>query len=140
MVRLDGRIDWIVTQRKALVAWTGPLLTPTPKIIQSHVLTAFPSKAVLTGKAPSWGCTKLTGRGVAALSGRGFIQEISLAEDEEFIVHPRFSQSLPSNRVRKLIEEPFIGVYDKCDGASTASSFRAAISNSDPESYSIPRV
>jgi hypothetical protein len=42
IVRLDGRIDWIVTQRNALVAWTGPLLTPRPKIIRSHVPHTIP--------------------------------------------------------------------------------------------------
>lgn len=37
IVRLDGRIDWIVVQRNALVAWTGPMLSPRPKIMGSHV-------------------------------------------------------------------------------------------------------
>lgn len=42
VVRLDGRIDWIVTQRNALVAWTGPLLSPRPKIMRNHVSTLNP--------------------------------------------------------------------------------------------------
>jgi hypothetical protein len=37
VVRLDGRIDWLVTQRNALVAWTGPMMSPKPKITGNHV-------------------------------------------------------------------------------------------------------
>jgi hypothetical protein len=42
VVRLDGRIDWIITQRNALVAWTGPLLSPRPKIMRNHVSNLNP--------------------------------------------------------------------------------------------------
>ena len=37
VVRLDGRIDWIISQKNALVAWTGPMLSPRPKIMLTAV-------------------------------------------------------------------------------------------------------
>ncbi|KAI1264340.1 mitochondrial biogenesis AIM24-domain-containing protein [Xylariaceae sp. FL1019] len=75
VLRLDGTTDWMVAQKKALLAWTGHTLAVTPRL-QRHLPLAH------------WGSSELTGRGLAALSAPGHIYQISLAEGEEFIAHP----------------------------------------------------
>ncbi|KAI0154704.1 mitochondrial biogenesis AIM24-domain-containing protein [Xylariaceae sp. FL1272] len=75
VLHLDGTTDWMVAQRKALLAWTGHTLAVTPRL-QRHLPLAH------------WGSSELTGRGLAALSAPGHIYQISLSEDEEFIAHP----------------------------------------------------
>ncbi|KAK7755439.1 Altered inheritance of mitochondria protein 24, mitochondrial [Diatrype stigma] len=75
VLRLDGTTDWMVTQRSALLAWTGHTLTATLRI-QRHLPLAH------------WGSSELTGRGLAALSAKGHIYQVTLGEGEEFVVHP----------------------------------------------------
>lgn len=65
----------MITQRNALLAWTGHTLTPSPRINRSLSLA-------------HWGNTLLTGRGLAALSSPGQVYQLTLAEGEEFVAHP----------------------------------------------------
>ncbi|RYP42207.1 hypothetical protein DL767_000371 [Monosporascus sp. MG133] len=71
----DGTTDWMVAQRSALLAWTGHTLTVTPRIQRRLPLA-------------HWGSSELTGRGLAALSAKGHIYQLTLAEGEEFVAHP----------------------------------------------------
>ncbi|KAF3067251.1 Altered inheritance of mitochondria protein 24, mitochondrial [Daldinia childiae] len=75
VLHLDGTTDWMVAQRSALLAWTGHSLNVTPRI-QYRLPIAH------------WGSSELTGRGLAALSAPGHIYQLTLAEEEEFVVHP----------------------------------------------------
>lgn len=75
MLHLDGTTDWMVTQRNALLAWTGHNLT-----LSSRFQTGL--------SLAHWGSTHLTGRGVAALSAPGQVYQLSLSEGEEFVAHP----------------------------------------------------
>jgi uncharacterized protein (AIM24 family) len=75
VLHLDGTTDWIVAQRNALLAWTGHTLSPSPRIHQGMSVA-------------HWGNTHLTGRGLAALAAPGQIHELTLAEDEEIVLHP----------------------------------------------------
>ncbi|RYP74673.1 hypothetical protein DL770_007560 [Monosporascus sp. CRB-9-2] len=65
----------MVAQRSALLAWTGHTLTVTPRIQRRLPLA-------------HWGSSELTGRGLAALSAKGHIYQLTLAEGEEFVAHP----------------------------------------------------
>lgn len=75
VLHLDGTVDWMVAQRKALVAWTG------------HSLSLAPTLTRGTGIA-HWGSTLITGRGLVALAGPGNIYQIRLKADEEYVAHP----------------------------------------------------
>lgn len=75
VLHLDGTTDWVVGQRAALLAWTGHTLTATPRIRYRLPLA-------------HWGCTELTGRGLAALSAPGHVHQLTLAEGEEIVLHP----------------------------------------------------
>ncbi|KAK5115698.1 hypothetical protein LTR62_000787 [Meristemomyces frigidus] len=75
VVHLDGRQDWMVAQRKALLAWTGHTLSLAPRTNTKMALS-------------HWGSTTITGRGLLALSGRGRIHQIALKADETYILHP----------------------------------------------------
>ncbi|KAI0550980.1 mitochondrial biogenesis AIM24-domain-containing protein [Xylaria curta] len=75
VLHLDGTTDWIVSQRKALLAWTGHTLAVTPRIRRQLPLA-------------HWGSSELTGRGLAALSAPGHIYQLTLADGEEFVAHP----------------------------------------------------
>ncbi|KAI0165374.1 mitochondrial biogenesis AIM24-domain-containing protein [Hypoxylon sp. FL1284] len=75
VLHLDGRTDWMVAQRSALLAWTGHTLTVTPRV-QHRLPVAH------------WGASELTGRGLAALSAPGRIYQLTLADGEEFVAHP----------------------------------------------------
>ncbi|KAK1593468.1 mitochondrial biogenesis AIM24-domain-containing protein [Colletotrichum navitas] len=75
VLHLDGTTDYIVSQRNALLAWTGHTLSVSPRISRGLSLA-------------HWGSTHLTGRGLAALSSPGQIYEVTLAEGEEFVAHP----------------------------------------------------
>ncbi|KAF4989418.1 hypothetical protein FGRMN_9143 [Fusarium graminum] len=75
VLHLDGTTDWMVSQRNALLAWTGHTLSPSTRIQSSLTLA-------------HWGNTLLTGRGLAALSAPGQIYELTLKEGEEFVAHP----------------------------------------------------
>lgn len=75
ILHLDGTTDWQIAQRNALLAWTGHTLSISPRIQR--------------GLAPAhWGNHHLTGRGLAALAAPGQIYEVTLAQDEELVVHP----------------------------------------------------
>lgn len=65
----------MVSQRNALLAWTGHTLSLSSRI-QRGLSVAH------------WGSTHLTGRGLAALSAPGQIYQLTLAEGEEFVAHP----------------------------------------------------
>lgn len=75
VLHLDGTTDWMVSQRNALLAWTGHTLTLSSRIQQRLSLA-------------HWGSTHLTGRGLAALSAPGQIYQLTLSEGEEFVAHP----------------------------------------------------
>jgi len=74
-VNLDGRDDWIISQRQALLAWTG------------HTLTLKPQYNVKLGLA-NWGNTYITGRGLIALAGSGQIYQVQVKAGETYIAHP----------------------------------------------------
>jgi len=75
-VNLDGRLDWVIAQRNALLAWTGEALIVKPKV---NFQASF----------AHWGNTFATGRGLIALVGRGQIYQINLGKDDEYVVHPK---------------------------------------------------
>lgn len=75
VLHLDGTTDYMITQRNALLAWTGHTLTPSPRINRSLSLA-------------HWGNTLLTGRGLAALSSPGQVYQLTLNDGEEFVAHP----------------------------------------------------
>src|SRR6201992_3690507 len=79
-INLDGRIDWIVSQRNALVARTGQALLVKPKI-NFQLNPAY------------WGNTLLTGRGLVAVVGRGQIYQINLTAEDEYVVHPKYDNA-----------------------------------------------
>ena len=75
IINLDGRLDWKVTRRDALLAWTGPRLMVEPNIPMNL-------------RSAHWGSSTLTGRGLVALAGSGQIYQITLKENEDYVVHP----------------------------------------------------
>lgn len=75
VLQLDGTTDWRVSQRKALLAWTGATLTITPTISSSLSLV-------------HWGTSAITGRGLLALVGSGQIFSLQLGPGESYIAHP----------------------------------------------------
>ncbi|OQO04443.1 hypothetical protein B0A48_09365 [Cryoendolithus antarcticus] len=75
VVHLDGRLDWIIAQRNALLAWTGHTLSLSPRVNTKMSLA-------------HWGNTHVTGRGLLALSGRGQIHQVTLKTGEEYVLHP----------------------------------------------------
>lgn len=74
-VHLDGRQDWLIAQRQALLAWTG------------QTLSLKPQYNVKLGLA-HWGNTYVTGRGLLALVGSGQIYQVQLKAGETYIAHP----------------------------------------------------
>jgi hypothetical protein len=74
-LHLDGRYDWLLTSRTALLAWSGHTLILKPRINTRLSLQ-------------HWGNTLLSGRGIVALVGRGQIYQVTLREGEEYVVHP----------------------------------------------------
>ncbi|RFU28390.1 hypothetical protein B7463_g7955, partial [Scytalidium lignicola] len=75
VLHLNGTVDWMVAQRKALLAWTGHTLYVTPTM-NTKMSVAH------------WGNTEVTGRGLVALAGPGQIYEVTLKPGEEFVAHP----------------------------------------------------
>jgi uncharacterized protein (AIM24 family) len=75
VLHLDGTTDWMVSQRNALLAWTGHTLSLSSRIQRGLSLA-------------HWGSTLVTGRGLAALSAPGHVYQLTLAEGEEFVAHP----------------------------------------------------
>lgn len=74
-VNLDGRQDWLIAQRQALLAWTG------------HTLSLKPQYNIKLGLA-NWGNTHITGRGLLALAGSGQIYQVQLKVGESYVAHP----------------------------------------------------
>ncbi|KAI9738336.1 MAG: Altered inheritance of mitochondria protein 24, mitochondrial [Cirrosporium novae-zelandiae] len=75
VVHLDGTMDWMVAQRQGILAWTG------------HSMWIQPTTNMRLSLA-HWGNSRVGGRGLLALIGRGHIHEITLKEEEQFVVHP----------------------------------------------------
>ncbi|PHH60355.1 hypothetical protein CDD81_1840 [Ophiocordyceps australis] len=75
VIRLDGTTDWIISQRNALLAWTGHTLKLSSRL--EHRLSLA-----------HWGSSYLTGRGLAAVSAPGQIYQLTLSEGDEFVAHP----------------------------------------------------
>ena len=76
VVHLDGTVDWMVAQRKALLAWTGYTMSVKPTINTKLSLA-------------HWGNSEVAGRGLVALAGQGQVYQVSLQPGEEFLAHPR---------------------------------------------------
>ncbi|KAJ5190315.1 uncharacterized protein N7498_009300 [Penicillium cinerascens] len=75
VVNLNGSVDWMVAQRRALLAWTGRSLSIKPTIN--------------TGLSIShWGSSEVTGRGLIALVGNGQVYSVELKDGEQYIAHP----------------------------------------------------
>ena len=77
-VNMDGRQDWIIAQRQALLAWTG------------HTLSLKPLYNVKLGLS-NWGNTHVTGRGLLALVGSGQIYQVQVKAGESYVAHPRYA-------------------------------------------------
>ncbi|KAI9707238.1 MAG: Altered inheritance of mitochondria protein 24, mitochondrial [Candelina mexicana] len=75
VVHLDGTVDWMVAQRRALLAWTGHSLSVSP-IINRKVSLAH------------WGNSLVAGRGLLALAGKGQVYQITLKAGDEYVAHP----------------------------------------------------
>jgi hypothetical protein len=75
VVYLNGTTDWMVTQRKGLLAWTGHTLSVSPTANRGMSLA-------------HWGNSYLTGRGLVALAGPGQIYQVTLKPGEEYVAHP----------------------------------------------------
>ncbi|KAF1356654.1 mitochondrial biogenesis AIM24-domain-containing protein [Delphinella strobiligena] len=75
VIHLDGRLDWMIAQRDALLAWTG------------HSLNVKPQVNTQMGLA-HWGSSRITGRGLICLSGKGQVYQLALKSGEEYVVHP----------------------------------------------------
>lgn len=76
VLHLDGRTDWMISQRNALLAWTGHTLGVKPQLNMRMSIA-------------HWGSTKITGRGLVCLSGRGQVYQVVVKAGEEYIIHPR---------------------------------------------------
>lgn len=75
VVHLNGTVDWMVTQRNALLAWTGHTLSVTPRANTSMNIA-------------HWGNSQIRGRGLVAFSGPGQIYQVTLKAGEEYVAHP----------------------------------------------------
>ncbi|OQD74593.1 hypothetical protein PENDEC_c010G02184 [Penicillium decumbens] len=75
VVNLNGSVDWMVAQRRALLAWTGRSLSIKPTINTSLSLS-------------HWGSSEVTGRGLIALVGNGQVYTVELKNGEQYIAHP----------------------------------------------------
>lgn len=81
----------MLTQHDALLAWTGHSISSRPTISHKMVPSpppSLPTKANNQKSLAHWGNSKLTGRGLVALIGRGQIYQVTLSPGEEFTVHP----------------------------------------------------
>lgn len=75
VLHLNGTVDWMVTQRKGLLAWTGHTLSVSPRINRGMSIA-------------HWGNTQVTGRGLVAVAGSGQIYQVTLKPGEEYIAYP----------------------------------------------------
>src|SRR6266699_6982083 len=81
----------MVTQRNALLAWTGHSLTISPHAQRGLSMS-------------HWGSSRLTGRGLAALVAPGHVYQVRLADGEELVVHP---SHVVAYSVNKKTPQPF---------------------------------
>ncbi|GAB7347473.1 hypothetical protein MBLNU459_g4386t1 [Dothideomycetes sp. NU459] len=81
VIHLDGRLDWMVAQRNALLAWTGHTLAIKPQLNTKMALA-------------HWGNSRVTGRGLICLSGKGQVYQLALKSGEEYVVHPRYASTI----------------------------------------------
>lgn len=65
----------MIAQRNALLAWTGHTLSIKPQTNTSMSIA-------------HWGSSRVTGRGLLCLSGKGQVYQLALKSGEEYIVHP----------------------------------------------------
>jgi hypothetical protein len=75
VLHLDGTVDWMVAQRKGLLAWTGHTLSVSPTISRGMSLA-------------HWGNSQITGRGLVAVAGPGHLYQVTLKPGEEYVVYP----------------------------------------------------
>ncbi|CAL5874414.1 uncharacterized protein PFLUO_LOCUS8710 [Penicillium psychrofluorescens] len=75
VVNVNGSVDWMIAQRRALLAWTGRSLTIKPTVNTNLSLA-------------HWGSSEVTGRGLMALVGNGQLYSIELKAGEQYIAHP----------------------------------------------------
>ncbi|KAG9231435.1 mitochondrial biogenesis AIM24-domain-containing protein [Amylocarpus encephaloides] len=75
VLHLNGTVDWVVAQRKALLAWTGHTLSVSPSLNRAMSLA-------------HWGNSEIMGRGLVALAGPGQIYQITLKAGEQYVAHP----------------------------------------------------
>ncbi|KAL1964007.1 hypothetical protein VTN77DRAFT_7553 [Rasamsonia byssochlamydoides] len=75
VVHLNGTVDWMIAQRRALLAWTGHSLFIRPTINTNLSVV-------------HWGSSEVTGRGLLALVGNGQIYSVELRAGEQYVVHP----------------------------------------------------
>ena len=94
-LRLDGTTDWVVSQRNALLAWTGHTLSVSPQ----HSSTSSLGLGIA-----NWGSSFVTGRGLVALSAPGYIYPVTVAAGEELVVHP---SHVVAYAVNKSAPQPF---------------------------------
>ncbi|EPQ67881.1 Bgt-1247 [Blumeria graminis f. sp. tritici] len=75
VLNLNGTVDWMIAQRNALLAWTGHSLSLSARVARGFGFAR-------------WGNTKVTGRGLIALTGGGTIFQVRLKDGEKFVVNP----------------------------------------------------
>ncbi|KAI9861485.1 MAG: Altered inheritance of mitochondria protein 24, mitochondrial [Vezdaea acicularis] len=75
VTHLDGTTDWMVTSKKALLAWTGHTLSVRPTVNRAMSLA-------------HWGDSLISGRGLVALAGKGQVYQVILKAGETYVVHP----------------------------------------------------
>lgn len=92
ILQLDGTQDWNISQRAALLAWTGSSLSVTPTISPRFSLA-------------HWGTSTATGRGLLALAAKGHTFALDLAKGESYIAHP--SNILAYTTTNSPLPQPF---------------------------------
>ncbi|ODM22921.1 Altered inheritance of mitochondria protein 24, mitochondrial [Aspergillus cristatus] len=75
VLHLNGSEDWIIAQKRALLAWTGRSISVKPVINTNMSVT-------------HWGNSEVTGRGLLALVGNGQLYSVDVKPGEQYIAHP----------------------------------------------------
>ncbi|ORY77684.1 mitochondrial biogenesis AIM24-domain-containing protein [Protomyces lactucae-debilis] len=73
VLELDGRLDWNITGKQALIAWSGVQASVKQENVDGSILQAS---------------THLTGRGSAVVAGQGQIYQLVLQATDQYVVHP----------------------------------------------------
>jgi uncharacterized protein (AIM24 family) len=73
VLELDGRLDWNITGKQTLMAWSGLQASVKQDNIDGSLLQAS---------------THLTGRGAAVVAGQGQIYQLVLQATDQYVVHP----------------------------------------------------